>query len=48
MVVSGSGTPLIEGIQHLSRGTHEFEVRMDDAAYQNFNLDYFQFDRVRR
>lgn len=31
-----------------SARSHEFEVRMDDAAYQNFNLDYFQFDRVRR
>jgi len=36
----------IEGTQFLRRGTHEFEVRMDDAAYQNFNIDYFQFDRV--
>ncbi|WP_027644914.1 glycerophosphodiester phosphodiesterase family protein [Salinispora oceanensis] len=31
----------------LRKGTHEFEVRMDDAVDQNFNIDYFQFDRVK-
>ncbi|WP_025620480.1 carbohydrate-binding protein, partial [Salinispora cortesiana] len=31
----------------LRKGTHECEVRMDDAAHQNFNIDYFQFDRVK-
>lgn len=35
------------GRQHLSRGTHTFVVRMDPAAYQNFNIDQFRFDRVR-
>ncbi|MEU3183930.1 glycerophosphodiester phosphodiesterase family protein [Streptomyces sp. NPDC006923] len=37
----------VPGARHLSKGTHEFTVRMDPAAYQNFNIDYFQFDRVR-
>ncbi|MFJ2649439.1 hypothetical protein ACIO1C_22245 [Streptomyces sp. NPDC087420] len=36
----------VAGGQRLTRGTHEFVVRMDDAAYQNFNIDYFQFDRA--
>ncbi|MFW6721475.1 glycerophosphodiester phosphodiesterase family protein [Streptomyces sp. MAR4 CNY-716] len=33
---------------HLSKGTHELVVRMDEDAYQNFNLDYLQLDLVRR
>ncbi|WP_327237469.1 glycerophosphodiester phosphodiesterase family protein [Streptomyces sp. NBC_01317] len=36
----------VAGKQRLTRGTHAFVVRMDDAAYQNFNIDYFQFDRA--
>ncbi|WP_238323963.1 glycerophosphodiester phosphodiesterase family protein [Salinispora pacifica] len=37
----------IEGTQYLRRGAHEFEVRMHEDAHQNFNIDYFQFDRVK-
>ncbi|MGI5522712.1 glycerophosphodiester phosphodiesterase family protein [Micromonospora sp. CA-259024] len=29
--------------QYLTRGTHEFVINMDAAAYQNFNIDYFDF-----
>ncbi len=31
----------------LRRGTHEFEVRMDEAEFQNFNIDCCQFDRAK-
>ncbi|QXE35013.1 carbohydrate-binding protein [Streptomyces sp. GMY02] len=40
-------TQPVPGTQRLSKGTHEFTVRMDPAAYQNFNIDYFQLDRLR-
>ncbi|MEU5933468.1 hypothetical protein [Micromonospora sp. NPDC047187] len=29
--------------QYLTRGTHEFVISMDASAYQNFNIDYFDF-----
>ncbi|MGC4852564.1 hypothetical protein ACLQ24_04045 [Micromonospora sp. DT4] len=29
--------------QYLTRGTHEFVFTLDPAAYQNFNVDYFDF-----
>jgi glycerophosphoryl diester phosphodiesterase len=30
----------------LSRGHHTYYVRIDPTAYQNFNIDYIQFDRL--
>lgn len=30
----------------LAKGSHAFYVRIDPTAYQNFNIDYIQFDRV--
>ncbi|SDU36460.1 glycerophosphodiester phosphodiesterase family protein [Jiangella alkaliphila] len=30
----------------LGRGTHEFTVRIDPDAYQNFNLDHLEFERT--
>uniref|UniRef100_UPI0004A33C27 glycerophosphodiester phosphodiesterase family protein n=1 Tax=Salinispora cortesiana TaxID=1305843 RepID=UPI0004A33C27 len=38
----------IEDYHILLQGAHEFTVRMDEAAYQNFNIDYFQFDLVQQ
>ncbi|MFK3984993.1 glycerophosphodiester phosphodiesterase family protein [Micromonospora sp. NPDC050397] len=32
----------VPGTRYLSRGTHEFMIRMDPTTYQNFNIDYFQ------
>ncbi|MEV0217591.1 carbohydrate-binding protein [Micromonospora sp. NPDC050695] len=34
--------PLPETL-HLTRGTYEFVVTVDPAAYQNFNIDYVEF-----
>ncbi|RBM20963.1 glycerophosphodiester phosphodiesterase [Prauserella sp. PE36] len=34
--------------RYLGKGEHEFVVRMDENAYQNFNLDYLQFDHIGR
>ncbi|MFC4003308.1 glycerophosphodiester phosphodiesterase family protein [Prauserella oleivorans] len=32
--------------RHLTKGTHELVVRMNDNEFQNFNLDHLQLDRV--
>ncbi|MCK9795341.1 carbohydrate-binding protein [Isoptericola sp. 4D.3] len=32
--------------QHLTKGTHSVRVSLPDDAYQNWNLDYLQLDRV--
>ncbi|MBE2316436.1 carbohydrate-binding protein [Solirubrobacter sp. CPCC 204708] len=36
---------VIESVE-LAAGTHTYYVRVDAEAYQNFNLDYLQFDRI--
>ena len=36
---------LIDSIE-LAAGQHTYFVRIDPVAYQNFNLDYLQFDRI--
>lgn len=40
-------SPAIADTHFLRKGTYEFEVRIDDEVGQNFNIDYFQFDRVK-
>lgn len=32
--------------RHFEKGVHTFRVAMPEDEYQNFNIDYFQFDRV--
>lgn len=32
--------------RYFEAGTHELLIEMPDDAYQNFNIDYFQLDRV--
>ncbi|MDA0172774.1 glycerophosphodiester phosphodiesterase family protein [Solirubrobacter taibaiensis] len=36
---------LMESIE-LAAGEHTYFVRIDPVAYQNFNIDYLQFDRI--
>jgi len=40
------GSKQVAGTRRLTRGTHTVVFRAESGAFQNFNLNYFEFTRV--